>query len=97
MKLVRARPKAVEDLPEWAKCCTEQTEFQRAIGELVLDINDRCLAGPGACLFCGALTPSALSARIVSGEYTGRLFALCTADLDETGVPDGKYVEAVAP
>jgi hypothetical protein len=48
-------------------------------------------------MFCGTRTPSAASARIVSGEYAGRPFALSAADLDETGVPDGNYVEAVAP
>jgi hypothetical protein len=96
MKLVRARPKAPEHLPDWLKCCPEQVQFQQDIGEIVLDLDVQCVVGPGSCLFCNASSPGDLGARIVSGEHAGRPFALSAADLDETGVPDGNYVETVA-
>jgi len=95
MKLVRARPKSPENLPDWLKCCPEQIQFQQDIGEIILDLDDQCMVGPGYCLFCYATSPGDHGARIVSGEYAGRPFALSAVDLDETGVPDGNYVEAV--
>jgi hypothetical protein len=51
MKLVRARPKAVEDLPEWAKCCPEFGESYQRIGEVVLDLDDTDRAVM-RCMYC---------------------------------------------
>lgn len=90
-KLVRARPKRPEDLPEWVICCDRQVEFQQAIGELIIDLEDRCVAGSGVCMFCGAHSPrDTNAARIISGDYTGRVMALCVVDLDEGGASDGQ-------
>lgn len=68
-KLFRARPKRVEDLPEWARCCPEYTAAALAMGEMIIDrsrttrnVPHKCPCGCGvvlgiACKWCDAQRP----------------------------------------
>jgi hypothetical protein len=40
MKLVRARPKRVEDLPAWAKCCPAFGAAYQRIGEITVNLDE---------------------------------------------------------
>lgn len=91
-KLVRARPKAVEDLPEWAKCCEQFTAVLMAIGEITVDVSD--LDAPASrtlgCAFCGSVLPIS---KGVPDVADGLFIPLECFDIDETGVANGNYVE----
>jgi hypothetical protein len=50
-KLVKARPKALEHLPEWAKCCPAFGEAYQSIGEIVVDLADTDSAVM-RCMYC---------------------------------------------
>jgi hypothetical protein len=93
-KLVRARPKAVEDLPEWAKCCDGHLSALLASGEMIIDLDRVTWLLPGyTCASCGRIR-KAMKAVSVHGK--NHFESLDLLDLDETGVPDGNYVEAVS-
>lgn len=95
MKLVRARPKAVEELPEWAKCCPEYIAATMAIGETTIDldtVHEEYFLGCGYCF-----TRNSGYRKRVKDMADGLYCSLDCFDLDETGVPDGNYVEAVSP
>ena len=81
-QLVRARPKAVEYLPEWAKCCKEFTSGLLAIGEITVDISDLDLPSPSTleCAFCKSVLPIS---KGVSDVADGLFIPLELLDLDE--------------
>jgi len=86
MKLVRARVKAPEHLPEWAKCCEEIIRHGQEMGEMVLDLDWANITQPGCrCKFCdvGVLKDGEPTARIVSGQHVGKPMPLVLCDLDE--------------
>lgn len=78
-KLVRARPKRVEDLPEWAFCCEAFTEGVSQSQEMVVDLS-RNETGRMACAFCHADHGVLHGVMDVSD---GRLEAVELLDLDE--------------
>jgi hypothetical protein len=94
MKLVRARPKAVEDLPEWAKCCQKYIDATLAIGEIIIDLDTIHEEFFQGCGFCFTRNPG--YRKRVKDVADGQFCSFDCFDLDETGVPDGNYVEAVA-
>ena len=51
MKLVRARSKRVEDLPEWARCCPEFNAAYQRMGEMTVDL-DATDVGSFICHYC---------------------------------------------
>jgi hypothetical protein len=75
-KLVRARPKRVEDLPEWAKCCDGRLAHHLKMPEVTLDIADHC-HNP---------FPSFRSARRID---TGHWCSIELVDLDEGSYTNG--------
>lgn len=92
-QLVRARPKAVEYLPEWAKCCAKAQIVRDELGEIFIDLATAREEKESSCKYCGASLPSWKSAKIVGGEFAGFLCPFEYLDLDETGVANGNYVE----
>ncbi len=86
MKLVRARPKRVEDLPEWAKCCATLMQGIDKLGELVIDVSSvKNMGDDRYCLFCKyrGIPASAKQARIVQGEFPGDFVTIDLLDIDE--------------
>lgn len=67
-KLVKARPKAVEYLPEWAKCCEARIAATLSEGELTLDISDTSGEDGLTCTFCGTECPCDPMARDVADD-----------------------------
>lgn len=56
-RLVRARPKAAEYLPEWAKCCDTQIRVTRSFGDMTVDLDSLHFHPGGDCTYCGAEWP----------------------------------------
>lgn len=67
-KLVRARPRSIEYLPDWAKCCQERIAATISEGELTLDISDTSGDDGLTCKFCGADMPNDPVARDVADD-----------------------------
>lgn len=80
---VRARVKAPEYLPEWAKCCEESIKRDQSLGEFVVDLDDIALMGSGECYCCDAIVPEKNEVMMVSGTGNGYRFPLELLDLDE--------------
>ncbi len=81
-KLYRARPKSLEDLPEFARCCPEYTAATLGHGEIIVDrsrttrnTSEKCPCGCGKvgnifCNWCDAARPAVLGAvEIPSGKW----------------------------
>jgi len=51
-KLVKARPKALKDLPAWAKCCKGMIAEIGRCGEITIDIAALTPAKEGTCRHC---------------------------------------------
>lgn len=79
-KLVRARPKRPEDMPEWAKCCAEFMDWYQQLGELTVDISAGHVGHRMICSACKAHHPDL---RGVPDIRDGQLVALELLDLDE--------------
>lgn len=84
-RLVRARPKAIEDLPAWAKCCKAHIDSLSPLmfGEIVISgyrprLNRKCKCGG-----CGDIKPAGTDAEDTDGMFTPIEFL----DLDE-----GEYI-----
>ena len=88
-KLVRARPKEPEYLPEWAKCCPESLALSMRnsirIGECDLDISKQDeYKARDKCPWCGHPYPVPIKgALIISGECAGNAVAFDFMDIDE--------------
>lgn len=81
MKLVRARPREVEHLPEWAKCCDEYIRVTQRLGEMVVDLSTVRGEAFRGCAFCRAPRPE--SVKRVMDVADGLYVNLETLDLDE--------------
>jgi hypothetical protein len=81
-KLVRARVKPIEQLPEWAKCCKKCISYLLALGVFEVDLSktDSCKEGERFCIWCDAERPASKAAMNLS---TGRFIQLSLLDLDE--------------
>jgi hypothetical protein len=86
-RLVRARIKAVEFLPEWARCCPEAIEHDQRIGETFADLS-RQGTRRGVCRFCGAVRGFHKTVW-TQDERNAGVVAIDLLDLDE-----GIYSEA---
>lgn len=80
MKLVRARPKRVEDLPEWARCCDECLAELVDIGDVVVDTLTCEPSESRICWYCNAEGPSGTLVAVVGDDFWVRMELL---DLDE--------------
>lgn len=81
-KLVRAKVKAPEYLPNWAKCCAESVnQVCGCSSVLEADVNTllSAPAGLAKCLGCGAEIPALRIIRLSCGCW----FPLDLLDLDE--------------
>lgn len=81
-KLVRARPKSVEYLPEWAKCCPSATIQLCSHSETLFVDVQNCLRAPAGldkCQYCGAEVPACTVARLTCGCW----YPIELLDLDE--------------
>ena len=77
---VRARVKAREHLPEWAKCCQAHMDYMLGLPQMTLDVNELIKESGVVCLFCKVEHPEAPAALdIAEGDYMP--LELC--DLDE--------------
>jgi len=80
-KLVRARPKLPEYLPEWAKCCQAAVDEIAGFGEFVGDLLAvyQPIGGFATCGYCGEI--------LDTGPYLtgvdGRAMPISILDLDE--------------
>ena len=83
-KLVRAKPKAREYMPEWAKCCPEYIAANQAIGEITVDLDDCEVWDRIYCSFCGREATWIKGVQIVGDEDT---LPLAVLDLDEGEYP----------
>ncbi len=83
MKLVRARPRRVEDLPEWAKCCDHAVSALELMGETVADSEDQHVFYGRICGYCGEGLPSLVSIKITLGIAAGCYVPMVLIDLDE--------------
>ena len=86
-KLVRARPKAVEYLPEWAKCCAELRDGILAWPEMIVDVSRVWRAAPGPCRFCGSEKPVLI---FVLDVETLHYAPTDVIDLDEGSIERGR-------
>lgn len=93
-KLVRARPKAIEDLPEWAKCCAAYIAATRSIGETIVDLSTLCEEYFHGCGFCFTRMPG--MRRRVMDTADGIYVSFDTLDLDEGEIPAEQPREAMA-
>jgi hypothetical protein len=85
-KLVRARPKSPEFLPEWRKCCPQIMERLATLGEITVDIADTGYWENGwTCHFCGTKEPPRMGVRIVAASVpiTYPYASIDCLDLDE--------------
>lgn len=86
-KLVRARVKPVEQLPEWSKCCDEIQRRRELIGDMVVDLDRMWVMGEerNYCRYCKAVVvpPETKEVLIVSGSRPGWTITLDLIDLDE--------------
>lgn len=82
-KLVKARPKAVEYLPEWAKCCDQAVKRDQALGEIMVNLADVRVEPAAPCKFCGVTLPKANEVMIASGIGSGYCFPIEMLDIDE--------------
>lgn len=82
-RLVRARPKAVEYLPEWAKCCAEGMAADQILGEITVDLDDASERTGFVCNHCYAPFPTYVSVRMIDGRGKGLKMALDVLGLDE--------------
>lgn len=78
-RLVRARPKAFEHLPEWAKCCDRALTEIQSFSEFTIDLARIYEPNYATCGYCG--TP------VNTGPYVpmedGRAMPIALLDLDE--------------
>lgn len=79
MKLVRARPKAREYMPEWAKCCPEFVSAAQAEGEMTVDL-EHAVREHMLCSYCEADHGMQLGVMDVADKRYTHLELL---DLDE--------------
>lgn len=86
MKIVRARPKIVDDLPEWVKCCQDAVNEITALGDVVVDLDDRRDFSSAVCRYCGHLYTfeSLVTVKVLNTAYHSPLDYL---DLDEGPLP----------
>lgn len=90
-RLVRARVKRLEDLPEWAKCCEKAANHNLALGEMTVDLEVFRQRNHGYCRFCERpIEPRKAVMDIADQSYV----AFEILDLDESGVEGRQYVEA---
>jgi hypothetical protein len=80
-KLVRARPKAIEDMPDWAKCCDEYIAATQKIGEITVDLSTLHDEFFNGCGFCFARYSGARKRAMDVAD--GLYVSLETFDLDE--------------
>lgn len=91
-KLVRARPKLREYLPEWAKCCEDYMEATQSIGQIVIDVStlhDEFFEG---CGFCHKRMPG--PRKRVMDVADGMYVSFDTFDLDEGFLTEGEAEHA---
>jgi hypothetical protein len=50
---VRARVKAIEDLPEWTQCCEVSFAMEKAIAGRIVELQGKSWSGMATCL-CGS-------------------------------------------
>lgn len=87
---VRARPKPVEQMPEWSKCCDELISHHLDTGEITVDVSDTHIPKARNCRFCHAVIDIAgRAARIHDGKYAGMMYPLQLLDLDEGPIQEG--------
>jgi len=85
-KLVRARPKAIEHLPEWAKCCQGLIDLSQSFGELVVDVSNFFLYPIKFCALCGTKLPPLIGVKVPGlGQC-----AIDWLDLDEGVLADDR-------
>lgn len=85
MKLVRARPKLPEHMPDWVKCCTELPTVIAAWPEVVLDLSEVHSTTISCSLCQRTINTSHVVAKVNSGprEFLGNWYPLEVVDLDE--------------
>jgi hypothetical protein len=87
-KLVRARPKRVEELPEWSQCCdsmrraAKENESRFPLG-ILMDTAQIVLYPKGRCVACKTSLPPIRSYVIAEGVHKGKAIAIEALDLDE--------------
>jgi hypothetical protein len=69
MKLVKARPKLLEYLPDWALCCSDYQHALTTCADLTIDLQDSGYEDDVHCVFCNA--------------DHGRMFVVRDADADD--------------
>lgn len=79
-KLVKARPKAEEHLPEWSKCCEARIAATTGEGEITLDISDTSGDHGLRCSFCLSPCPYEPMGRDIADDTWVHLSEY---DLDE--------------
>ena len=89
-KLVKARVKAVEEFPDWAKCCPEAIEAALSWGIITIDLStaQKFAANRWYCHYCRAEYPELIG---VADVADGLMVEMELLDIDETGVPNGNY------
>lgn len=80
-RLVRARPKAVEYLPEWVRCCPESISEVTAPGEYEIDLDREKLFPEITCRHCFTTHQGPLIFYSAVGK--GFMSSVDTLDLDE--------------
>ena len=83
MKLVKARPKSPEHLPEWAKCCESGISLRESVGIVVLDLVKQRTAN-AFCSICG----ENFGVKKIYPDGNGLYYPIDLLDLDE-----GAYAE----
>jgi len=54
--MTKAKIKAFEDRPEWARCCDKTIGMMNEFPEMEVDLNDTTIS-PGECAFCAKEKP----------------------------------------
>ena len=81
MRIVKATPKKVEDLPEWARCCNNYIQAILDFGELLVDtstIEKRSYLG---CFWCRSARPQTQNMILDINDQT--MVPLDCLELDE--------------
>jgi hypothetical protein len=86
VRKVRARLKAIEEIPDWAKCCEEHVHAFEAVKDQVLTmLVGSEFVGKSECVHCGRITENLVFAYVEesSPEFKKLAIALCSYDIDE--------------
>lgn len=76
MPLIRARQKAISDLPDWAKCCKEVLKVWKSQEKVIYIVFPDTLHRKGfKCAFCGSIKSDlpAMRARKTGSKRMGTI------------------------